>query len=326
MRFEHPEVFLLLPVAAVFLYFLRRKRPVSLKTPFFFLFPKTFSDLKSKFAKLLEIFGFVLIFLLIIGASGPELKKVRREVVVAGIDIMVVLDISSSMSSHDFGEKSRLEVAKEVVRKFVESRLSDRIGIIAFAASPFLLSPLTLDKEFLLTVLKEVKIGDIPDGTAIGLALANAVVRLEKSPSSSKVIILLTDGMNNRGEISPYDAAEMAKKVGIRVYTIGVGRKGKAKVPIQLPFGETYIEKEVEIDEVMLRRIAGLTGGVYFRAIDPDSLRKIFREIDSLEKSFIKVKVFEEFRPLRKELTLVLYMLGLIWFGLRYILFRREPL
>ncbi len=326
MRFEHPVVLLLLPLAAAFLYIIRKKRPVALKSPFFFFFSNGFSDVKSKLIRFLEIFGFVLMFLMIIGASGPELKKVRREVVVAGIDIMVVLDISSSMASHDFGERSRLEVAKEVVRKFVENRLSDRIGIIAFAASPFLLSPLTLDKEFLLTVLEEVRIGDIPDGTAIGLAIANAVVRMEKSPSSSKVIILLTDGMNNRGEISPYDAAEMAKKLGIRVYTIGVGKKGRARIPLQLPFGQTYIEKEVEIDEGMLRKIASVTGGVYFRATDPDSLRKIFGEIDSLEKSFIKVKVFEEFRPLRRELTLFLYVLALLWFGFRYVLFRREPL
>ena len=210
-----------------------------------------------------------------------------------GIDIMLALDISGSMLARDF-EPDRLEAAKEVATKFVLERPQDRIGLVVFSGESFTQSPLTTDKAVLVNLMKDLKSGMIEDGTAIGLGLANAVNRIKDSKAKSKVIILLTDGVNNRGAIAPMTAAELAKTFGIRVYTIGVGSLGEAPYPVQTPWGIQLQNMLVEIDEDILTQIADMTGGKYFRATDNKKLEQIYSEIDQLEKSKIEVKHFSK--------------------------------
>jgi Ca-activated chloride channel family protein len=218
-----------------------------------------------------------------------------------GIDIMLALDISTSMRAEDL-RPNRLEAAKDVAASFINGRPNDNIGLVVFAAESFTQCPLTTDHAVLLNLFKDIQFGLIEDGTAIGLGLANAVSRIKDSQAKSRVIILLTDGVNNRGEIAPVTAAEIARAFGIRVYVIGVGTHGEARHPFQTPFGIQYQNVKVEIDEPTMQHIASITGGQYFRATDNASLRAIYHEIDQLEKSKISVQEYskkqEEYLPL----------------------------
>ncbi len=207
------------------------------------------------------------------------------------IDMMVSLDISGSMATLDFQPDNRLTAAKLEAKKFIEGRPEDRIGLVVFSGQSITQCPLTIDHQAILTLLDQVQIGMVEDGTAIGLGLGNAVNRLKDSEAKNKVIVLLTDGVNNAGEIDPLTAAELAKQYKIRVYTIGVGREGYSYLPVQDPnFGTRLLKVKTEIDEALLTRIARSTGGKYFRAQDRNSLRDIFREIDSLEKTEITIE------------------------------------
>jgi Ca-activated chloride channel family protein len=210
-----------------------------------------------------------------------------------GIDIMLVQDISGSMLSRDF-KPDRIEAAKNIATEFISGRPYDRIGLVVFSGESFTQCPLTTDHAVLINLLREIQSGMIEDGTAIGMGLATAVNRIKDSPSKSKVIILLTDGVNNKGEIAPATAADIAKTFGIRVYTIGVGTQGMAPYPVQTPYGVQYQDMPVEIDEGILQQISQTTGGKYFRATDNDSLEKIYKEIDKLEKSKIDVLQFSK--------------------------------
>jgi len=210
-----------------------------------------------------------------------------------GIDIVLSVDVSSSMLAEDL-KPNRLEASKDVAMSFVNSRPYDRIGLVVFSGESFTQCPLTSDHAVLLNLFRDVKSGIINDGTAIGMGLANAVSRLRESKAKSKVVILLTDGVNNQGDIDPLTAAEIAQTFGVRVYTIGVGTQGLAPYPVQTPFGTQYQDMEVEIDEGVLKEIARLTGGQYFRATDNSSLASIYDQIDSLEKSRIEVNHFSK--------------------------------
>lgn len=210
-----------------------------------------------------------------------------------GIDIILSLDISSSMLAEDL-KPNRLEASKTVAESFINSRPYDRIGLVVFSGESFTQCPLTTDRAVLLNLFKSVKCGIINDGTAIGMGLGNAVARLRESDSKSKVIILLTDGVNNQGDIDPLTAAEIAQTYGVRVYTIGVGTQGMAPYPVQTPFGITYQDMEVQIDEGILKEIARLTGGKYFRATDNNSLRDVYASIDQLEKSRVETNQFSK--------------------------------
>jgi Ca-activated chloride channel family protein len=206
---------------------------------------------------------------------------------------MLVQDISGSMLSRDF-KPDRIEAAKNIATEFISGRPYDRIGLVVFSGESFTQCPLTTDHAVLINLLREIQSGMIEDGTAIGMGLATAVNRIKDSPSKSKVIILLTDGVNNKGEIAPATAAGIAKTFGIRVYTIGVGTQGMAPYPVQTPYGIQYQDMPVEIDEGILQQISQTTGGKYFRATDNDSLEKIYKEIDKLEKSKIDVRQFSK--------------------------------
>ena len=238
--------------------------------------------------------------LLSIALARPQLSNRWSKESTEGIDIMMALDISGTMQAEDL-KPNRLEAAKNVATDFVIARPNDQIGLVVFAGESFTQCPLTTDHAVLVNLFRSVKFGMIEDGTAIGLGLANAVNRMKDSETKSKVIILLTDGSNNRGDIDPQTAAEIAKTYGIRVYAVGVGSHGQARVPVQTPLGTQYMMMDSEFDEETLRNIAATTGGEYFRATDNNSLKRIYEQIDQLEKTKLRVREFskrtENFAP-----------------------------
>lgn len=233
------------------------------------------------------------IILMSIALARPQLSNRWQKESTEGIDIMMALDISGTMQAEDL-KPTRLEAAKEVATQFVMDRPNDNIGLVVFAGESFTQCPLTTDHAVLVNLFKSVHFGMIEDGTAIGLGLANAVNRMKDSPTKSKVVILLTDGSNNRGDIDPQTAAEIAKTFGIRVYAIGVGSYGEVPIQIQTPMGMRRMMIDSEFDETTLRNIASTTGGEYFRATDNKSLRQIYEQIDQLEKTKIRVREFSK--------------------------------
>lgn len=241
-----------------------------------------------------------------------------------GIDIMMAIDVSSSMLARDF-KPDRLEAAKDVAVEFISGRPNDRMGLVIFSGESFTQCPLTTDHPVLINLFNDVKSGMIEDGTAIGLGLATSVTRLKDSKAISKVIILLTDGVNNQGEIAPLTAAEIAKTYGIRVYTVGVGTMGQAPYPVQTPFGTQMQNMDVKIDEEVLREIAGLTGGKYFRATDNSKLKDIYKEIDKLEKSKIEVKEYSKKEEEYFVFALIAVGAVLLEILLKHTIFRSIP-
>ena len=230
--------------------------------------------------------------LLVVAFARPQTGRHEEEVLTEGIDIVLVVDISGSMRTEDFKPKNRLVVAKDVVAQFVRGRRNDLMGLVVFAANAYTRCPLTLDYGVLQDLLSQVDIATREeDGTAIGMGLATAVARLKDAKGKSKVIILLTDGRNNRGQIDPLSGARLAQAIGIKVYTIGVGTEGEAPYPIDDPIlGRRYINVQADIDEETLQQIAGATGGQYFRATDARALKGIFTKIDQMERTEIKVR------------------------------------
>ncbi|HZE85982.1 MAG TPA: VWA domain-containing protein [Puia sp.] len=261
---------------------------------------------------------------LIIALARPQTRNDEQLVNGEGIDIMLCLDISGSMLAQDF-TPSRMEAAKSVAGDFIDNRPTDRIGLVIFSGESFTMCPLTSDRAVLKAQLNNVQSGLLEDGTAIGSGLATGVDRLRSSPSKSKVIILLTDGENNGGLIDPNSAKEIAKSVGVRVYTIGMGTEGYAPVPVQTANGVVMQREKVNIDEKLLTQIAQETGGKYYRAKDNESLRSIYNEIDHLEKSRIEVTAIrrysEQFFPFALGAALFL-LLELL---LRWTVFRKFP-
>jgi Ca-activated chloride channel family protein len=241
-----------------------------------------------------------------------------------GIDIMLAIDISGSMLAEDL-KPNRLEAAKNVAASFINGRPDDNIGLVVFSGESFTQCPLTTDHAILLNLFKDIHQGMIEDGTAIGLGLANAVSRIKDSQAKSRVIILLTDGSNNRGEIAPVTAAEIARTLGVRVYTIGVGTRGEAPHPFQTPFGIKYQNVPVDIDEPTLQQIASVTGGQYFRATDNASLKSIYQEIDQMEKTKISVQQYSKKQEEYKPLALLIFALLLLELLLRNTLLRNIP-
>lgn len=231
----------------------------------------------------------IVIALVIIVIARPQSVDKWQSSTTEGIDIVLALDVSGSMLARDFNP-DRLEASKNVATEFITSRPYDRMGLTVFSGESFTQCPLTTDHAVLINLLREVKSGIIEDGTAIGVGLATAINRIKDSDAISKVIILLTDGVNNMGSIDPMTSAEIANTFGIRVYTIGVGSRGYADYPVQTPYGIRYQKMQVEIDEALLEQIAETTGGRYFRAVDNTSLQQVYGEIDKLEKSKIETR------------------------------------
>jgi len=249
------------------------------------------------------------LLLLLTAAARPRFGTSYREIMTEGIDIVMTLDISSSMLCEDFRPKNRLFVAKKALKDFVKGRQADRIGLVVFAGKAFTKSPLTLDYDLLLRSVDQVDAGEVEDGTAIGLGLATAINRLRSAKGKSKVIVLLTDGNNNRFEIDPRTAANLAKSLGIKVYCIGAGTKGEVSCPMKDPrFGTRYLRQRVDLDEDLLTEVAKITGGLFFRATDSKSLEAIYRRIGRLEKSKVKVKEYKSY----EEVFMPLLMAGLV--------------
>ena len=272
----------------------------------------------------LFVLRMVAIVLVIVVLARPQSSNQWESVTTEGIDIMMTLDISGSMLAQDF-KPDRLEAAKSVAVQFIAGRPDDRIGIVVFSGESFTQCPLTSDHAALINLFGNIHSGMIEDGTAIGLGLANAVNRIKNSDAISKVIILLTDGVNNRGSIDPMTAAEIAKTFGIRVYTVGVGSRGIAPYPVQTSSGISFVDMETEIDEDLLQRIANLTGGQYFRATDNNKLKAVYDEIDQMEKS--KINVQEHHKKTEDYLryaiaAAILFLLEII---LRYTILRSLP-
>ncbi len=241
--------------------------------------------------------------LLIVALARPQLGTTVSRVQASGIDIMLAIDVSRSMLAEDLSigseRANRVDAVKQVTQKFIDARPNDRIGILCFAGRPYLVSPLTLDHDWLLQNLERVRIGLVEDGTAIGSAIASAANRLKDKESKSKIVVLLTDGGNNAGKVTPANAAEAAQALGIKIYTIGAGTRGFAPVPVPDMFGRTvYQNVKVEVDEDTLRQIANITGGQYNRATDGKSLQAIFEQIDKLEKSTVELDQYQQYRDL----------------------------
>lgn len=235
------------------------------------------------------------LFLLIVGFARPQSGIRGEEVLTEGLDIVLAMDVSTSMLAEDI-RPNRVEAAKAVAKEFIQGRKNDRIGLVVFAGEAYTQCPLTLDYSILFSFLDEIHAGMIEDGTAIGMGLATAVKRLKSSEAKSKIIILLSDGQNNRGEIDPITAAQTAQAFDVKVYTIGAGTRGTALYPVEDPFfGKRYVPMKVDVDEELLQRIAQMTGGRYYRATDRKSLESIYREIDRLEKTEIKVKEYTRY-------------------------------
>jgi Ca-activated chloride channel homolog len=297
MRFANPLWFLLLIVVFA-AWFLRHR----------FLYRSTirFSDVESLkqiatkrtqyFSKLALVIRLLIFILIIVALARPQDVLIEKEVSSEGVDIMLVLDVSQSMAAEDFKPDNRLVVAKRTLLDFVQKRDSDRLGLVVFGADAYTQCPLTSDQAVLSHYLNEVELGMAGDGTAVGMAIATALNRMKNSLSKSKVMILLTDGENNRGEIDPETASQFARDMGIKIYTIGVGREGGAPIPYIDPvYGKVYSSQMTYLDEVTLKAIAKKTNGLYFRAFDSEGLTAIYDEINALEKTDIKTKHYRDY-------------------------------
>lgn len=269
-------------------------------------------------------FRMIALGLLIIALARPQSFTSGENVSTEGIDIAMVLDISGSMLAEDL-KPNRLNAAKNVIDDFVKGRISDRIGLVVFAREAFTQCPLTIDYNVLRNLLLDIRSGMIEDGTAIGNAIANGVNRLKESDAKSRIIILLTDGVNNSGEVDPISAAEIAQTFGIRIYTIGVGSRGEAPYPVKTPFGTRYQMVPVEIDEEVLQEISGITGGQYFRATDNRALKEIYEKIDKLEKTKIEITSYSNAKELYYGWLGSGLLFLLIELGLSKTVFRKIP-
>jgi len=322
ITFAHKWVFwlmLLIPLLVAWYLWKNKNYNPEIKVSSFEGFKGTKTAVKQYLRPILLVLRLSGIALLIIVLARPQSRSSWKNITTEGIDIVIALDISGSMLSQDF-KPNRIEAAKEVAIEFIDSRPNDRIGLVIFSGESFTQCPLTTDHAVIKNLFAGVKTGMIADGTAIGMGLANAVSRIKDGTAKNKVIILLTDGVNNQGSIAPLTAAEIAKQFGVRIYAIGIGTRGKALSPVaMLPNGQyQYDYVDVEIDEPLMKNIANMTGGRYFRATDNEKLKQIYKEIDRLEKTIIEEKSFtnkaEEFFPFAITAGILLLLESLLRF------------
>ena len=327
ITFARPELFYLLlgliPMI-VWYVFRQKKSKASIQISTLVSLKKAPLTWKHSLRHLAFVFQIAVMTLIIVCLARPQSSNSWQNQTVEGIDIIIALDMSSSMLARDF-QPNRLEAAKSVATEFISGRLYDRIGLVVFSAESYTQCPLTTDRAVLINLFQNLQSGLLEDGTAIGLGLANAVSRLKDSEAKSKVVILLTDGENNRGEIAPITAAEIAKTFGIRVYTIGVGTIGTAPYPVQTPFGIQIRDVEVKIDEKTLQDIANITEGKYFRATNNKTLIEVYKEIDRLERSKIENKEFSKKNEEYRRYAIGALVLSLLAMILQFVVFRHIP-
>ena len=327
ISFAHPWVLYFLVLVPVLLYwYWKKKDKISPNVTYsslkmFGSVPKSIKERLVNFPAILRVLA---IALLIVAFARPQSFSSGENIYTEGIDIAMVLDISGSMLAEDF-KPNRLEAAKNVIDDFIKKRTNDKIGLVIFAGESFTQCPLTIDYSVLRNLLSQIHSGMIEDGTAIGNAIANGVNRLKDSKVKSKVMILLTDGVNNAGEIDPITAAQIAQKFGIRIYTVGVGTVGQAPYPFDTPFGKRYQMVPVEIDENLLKQISSITGGKYFRATDNKKLAEIYNDIDKLEKTRVEVTSYRHAKELYFGWALGGLLLLLTEFGISKLYLKRIP-
>jgi Ca-activated chloride channel homolog len=331
ISFQHPELLFLLLLLPVLAFLLgRRGRVAAVEYSSANVAREVARESRSRAGRWMMLFPLLAAALFIVGLARPQKLEGSSEVEASGIDIMLCLDVSGSMQSLDYtvnGQPtSRVTTVKAAVARFIDARPDDRLGLLEFSAEPYLISPLTLDHDWVHQGLERVDTGTIPDGTAIGSAVAMAVNRLRDSPAKSKVVVLLTDGCNNMGKISPLMAAQAAKSLGVRVYTIGAGIRGDAPFPVKDDFGNTHIVMvPADVDEDTLGKIADMTGGKFFRATDTEKLDATYAEIDRMEKTKRTVKHYEHVSELFAWAVVPgLFVLG-TGFWLEQTRFRRLP-
>ena len=326
-RFAHPYLLfllLLIPVAVWYVLRLRPERSVAYSSLDLLLGAGLEASPWKRYATL--FLRMLVLALVVVALARPQTGRSKHTTYSEGIDIMLVMDTSGSMQAQDFEPKNRLHVSKEVVKEFIAKRPEDRIGLVVFAADAMTQCPLTLDHLLLVKLVDGIDFGMLDDGTAIGTGLATACNRLRASKAKSKIIVLLTDGQNNAGMVDPATAARVAAALGLKVYTIGVGTRGRAPIPVDDPvFGRRLISVEVDIDEVTLRKIADLTGGKYFRATDREELAAIYDQIDRLEKSKVESETFVEYTDRFAWFILPALGLFLLEMGLAETVLRETP-
>lgn len=327
-EFAYPAFFyalILLPLMAAWYIWKGKRSTAALKLSGFENLDERIGSSRIWLRHVLFILRLLVVGLIIVVLSRPQSSNKWEQVTTEGIDVIMCMDVSGSMRAMDF-RPNRLEASKNVGIEFVNARQDDRFGLVVFAGESFTQCPLTTDRAVVVNFLKEIEFGVIEDGTAIGMGLATAVNRIKESRAKSKVIILLTDGVNNRGDVGPVTAAEIAANYGIRVYTIGVGSHGNAPVPVQDMYGRTVTRNmPVEIDEDVLRKIATTTDGTYFRATNNNKLREIYQQIDQMEKTRLDVKQFSKKKEEYFPFLLAALLLLLFEILLRYSVFRTIP-
>ena len=327
ITFAYPAFFYalaLIPLMGLWYWFRYNNSRAELQVSSLDAFATTGVGNKVKMRHVLVVLRFFCIALLIICLARPQSSTSWQNVTTEGIDIVISMDVSGSMLAEDF-KPNRLEASKEVAMRFIGDRPNDRMGLVVFSGESFTQCPLTTDHAVLKNLFGDIKSGMIEDGTAIGMGLATGVNRLKDSKAISKVVILLTDGVNNAGSIAPLTAAEIASTFGIRVYTVGVGTLGKAPYPFKTPYGIQYKDMDVKIDEKMLQDIAEITGGKYFRATNNKKLKDIYQEIDKLEKSKIEVTEYSKKKERFLPFALLAGIFLLLEILMRNTVFRSIP-
>ncbi len=331
MIFHNPLllVFLVIIPPLIYSYF-RSKGSNQVVFPSLGALKKTKPSFAQRYRHILIALRSAALVLMVIALARPQYGNEQTKVATEGIDIVLAVDVSGSMLAEDFeirGQRyNRLHIIKPVVKDFILQRTNDRIGLVVFAGRPYTQCPMTLDHDMLLQLLEKVEIGMVEDGTAIGSALGSSIERLKDTKAKSKVIILLTDGRNNAGEIDPLTAAEIARTFGIKVYTIGAGTKGLAPFPALDIFGNRVMKQvKIDIDDDALREIAKITDGNYYRATDTESLKEIYRQIDKLEKTESEVTQYTEYKELFHYFLLPAFGFLLIELGLKKTRLRKLP-
>lgn len=327
MSFAHPWLLLLLPLPALLLLVRRRwHRKLSPAAGYssLTLIGRTVGR-RAFWRGALPLSRAVVLALLVVALARPRFGRREVEVTSEGIDIVLAVDISGSMKAEDM-RPNRLGAAKAEAESFIDGRTSDRIGLVVFASNSYTQCPLTTDYEVLKRLLRQVDYGEIKDGTAIGMAIANGTNRLKDVPGKSKVMVLLTDGRNNAGAVDPITAAELAHSLRVRIYTVGVGTTGQAPYPVDDPvFGKRYVQLPADVDEVTLTRIAEITGGQFFRATDNDALDRIFRQIDQMEKTKVETRQWVNYSEIGSYLAIPALILLLLEVVLGATALRRLP-
>ena len=328
-RFANPYYLLLLIFVPFLFYYynkIRAKKQAVIRYSSFDIFKNLGQQNRVIYRKILDLSRILVIILCIIALARPQMGTSSEEINTEGVDIILALDISGTMSSEDFKPKNRLSVAKEVIKKFIQGRKTDRQGLVVFSSQSFTQCPLTLDYNLIIKLVDKVELGMIKDGTAIGMGIATSINRLRDSNAKTKVIILLTDGRNNTGEIDPVTAANLAKTMGIKIYTIGVGKPEGAIFPVKNPFfGKNYVKVPIDLDEDILKQIADITGGLYFRADSENKLFEIYKQIDAMEKTIIKRKEYKRYNELFRYFLIPAFVILAAELILGYTIFLKIP-